>query len=164
MAWRTRSSMSRVRTTPELRVYGQPRSRNQGASRPITGSRANPANAFSGPESSAVAYGSSNRRRGGGSALSTARKSAMYSAVRLGRSPVLNGLAVRIQELHVAEVQLPHAGFNLRAVTDYHPNQVLRADDALGDSLDIGDLQGSHAARVLLVVVVGQAILDQGTE
>src|ERR1700728_2945678 len=161
MAWRTRSSISRVRTTPELRVCGQPRSRIHGASRPMKGNRANPANALSGPVSSAVAYGSSNRRRRGGSALSTARNRAMYSAVRLGRSPVLNGLAVRIQELQFAKVQLPYAGFDLGPVSHHHPHQMIRAYDVLGGGFNIGNLQGPHAAGVLLVVVVRQAVFDQ---
>src|SRR5580658_5427322 len=94
MACRTRSSMRRVRTTAELRVRGHPMSRNQVATRPNQGTRANSANALSCPVSNAAAYGSSNRRRSARSALSTARNSAMYSAVRLGRSPVLNWFAI----------------------------------------------------------------------
>ena len=92
-------------TSGELRVRGHPASRKYVARRPAHGNRANVASAFSRPVSNAAAYGSSNSLPSARSAVSTARNSAMYSAVRLARPPVLNWFAVGIQR---NKASLPH--------------------------------------------------------
>src|ERR1035438_8183417 len=45
--------------------------------------------------------------------------------------PTLNRFAVGIQEFQLAQIQLPHAGLDLSAVSDHHPHQVIRPHHAL---------------------------------
>src|ERR1700719_2532234 len=73
----------------------------------------------------------------------------------------LQHLTVGIHQAHFAQVQLLHAGFNLRAIAHHHPNHVVRMYDHLRRVIQVAGLQRAYFACKCLVVIVRQTKVDQ---